>query len=112
MFLIIIQFYIKIDFFLFTVMDTTKSKLLKLLDEKADNYRVLINLRKHYKDLEEKSYTTYQKDKLNDNRRRDINPIKYKLEEIELELTLLLKSYFSNNKDNKTYLPGEIWNPY
>tara|TARA_B100000401_G_C52803720_1_gene719999 strand:- start:1862 stop:2173 length:312 start_codon:yes stop_codon:yes gene_type:complete len=103
-------------------MDTTKSKLLKLLDEKADNYRVLINLRKHYKDLEEKSYTTYQKDKLNDNRRRDINPIKYKLEEIELELNLLLKSYFSNNKDNKTYfsnnkdnktyLPGEIWNPY
>tara|TARA_Y100000741_G_scaffold169558_1_gene128429 strand:+ start:1287 stop:1568 length:282 start_codon:yes stop_codon:yes gene_type:complete len=93
-------------------MDTTQSKLLKLLDKKAENYRVLINLRKQYKDLEEKCYTTYQKDKLNDNRKRDINPIKYKLEEIELELTLLLKLYFSNNKDDKTYLPGEIWNAY
>lgn len=93
-------------------MDTTKSNLIKLLEEKAENYRVLINLRKHYKDLEDKCYTTYQKDKLNDNRKRDINPVKYKLEEIELELTLLFKTYFGENGDNKTILPGEIWSSY
>ena len=93
-------------------MDTTKSNLIKLLEEKAENYRVLINLRKHYKDLEDKCYTTYQKDKLNDNRKRDINPVKYKLEEIELELTLLFKTYFGENGDNKPILPGEIWSSY
>tara|TARA_B100000674_G_C37792422_1_gene892412 strand:+ start:401 stop:682 length:282 start_codon:yes stop_codon:yes gene_type:complete len=93
-------------------MDTIDLDIVNLLKEKEENYKVLINLRKQYKESEEKCYTTYQKDKLNNNKKKDINPIKYRLEEIELELTLLLKSYFNKDKNKKTYLPGEIWNSY
>jgi len=93
-------------------MDTIDLDIVNLLKKKEENYKVLINLRKQYKDLEEDCYTTYQKDKLNNNKKKDINPIKYKLEEIELELTLLLKSYFNKDKNKKTYLPGEMWNSY
>ncbi len=93
-------------------MDTTHHDIINLLEQKSLLYQKLIQLRKKYDTLFKNQLTSYQKETLQKEKKKEINPIKYQLEEIELQLTLTVKSFLQKKNDKPIPLPGEIWNPY
>ena len=96
-------------------MDTTHYNILYLLDQKTSNYKKLIQIRSKFNKLIQNTSTFDEKNNIYHQKKQEINPIKYKLEEIELQLTIHLKTFFLNQNLTNSLsndLSNQIWTPH